>query len=215
MRKVLGGAVASFLLLASCHQLSEELPANPTPVTTPSTLLTVKIPSVPTPTPRPSPSASPSPSPSASPSPSPTPSPSPSPTPTPSAGTCGAPLPVVTKMNVKVHIRGPAHWTLDSTPLVGPDAAYCRAIGFTDGRSICSVRVNGAPDRVACEAYAVGAAEDTGRGGPTWYRNGQLCNGEDCQNHPENQYQLWTFKGGHYEACTKDDICGSVDTDGP
>ncbi len=118
-------------------------------------------------------------------------------------------------MNVRVYGQGPAHWTLDSTPIVGPDGAYCRAIGFTDGRLMCPVRVNGAPDRVACEAYAVGQAYDTGRDGPTWYHNGRLCNGNDCQNSPDNQYQLWTFTGGRYTVCTKDDICGSVDTNGP
>ena len=109
-------------------------------------------------------------------------------------------------MNAKIHIRGPNRWTLDSTPLVGPDAEYCRKIGFTDGRSFCPVRTEGAPDRVACEEYAVGHAKDTGRPGPTWYRNGELCTGnDDCENHPDNQYLLWAYGSGPYKACTEDE----------
>jgi hypothetical protein len=113
-------------------------------------------------------------------------------------------------MNTKIHIKGPNQWILDTTPLVGPDADYCRKIGFTDGRSMCAVRTEGTPDRQACEAYAIGKADDTGRPGPTWYRNGNLCTGEDCANHPDNQYLLLVFLSGTYEACTKDDLCGSV-----
>ena len=105
--------------------------------------------------------------------------------------------------------------TLDTTPLVGPDAAYCKKIGFTDGRSYCPVRTEGSADRAACETYAIGKAKDTGRPGPTWYRNGKLCTGQstDCENHPDNQYLLWAFGDGLYEACTKDDVCGSEQVD--
>ena len=111
-------------------------------------------------------------------------------------------------MNAKVHIRGPNQWTLDSTPLVGPDVDYCRKIGFQDGRSFCPVRQEGDPQRVPCESYAVGKAEDTGRYGPTWYRNGKYCTGEigDCNNHPDNQYLLLAWGDGRYEACTADGI---------
>jgi hypothetical protein len=116
-------------------------------------------------------------------------------------------------MNTKIHLRGPAKWTLDTTPLVGPDVEYCAKIGFTDGRSFCPVRPEGAADRSACETYAIGNAEDTGRPGPTWYRNGEFCNGYHCQNHDENQYLLWVYGNGHYEACTKDDVCGGVDVE--
>jgi hypothetical protein len=118
-------------------------------------------------------------------------------------------------MNTKIHIPGPNQYTLDTTPLVGPDKAYCLKIGFTDGRSMCPVRTEGSPDRSACEAYAIGSAEDTGRPGPTWYRNGKLCTGNtgDCDNHPDNQYLLFAWGSGYYEACTKDDVCGGVQVD--
>lgn len=48
---------------------------------------------------------------------------------------CHAPYPPpVTRILCVVHLRSPEHDTLDATPLVGPDAAYCAAIGYTDVR---------------------------------------------------------------------------------
>jgi hypothetical protein len=115
---------------------------------------------------------------------------------------CGRPYPPpVTRFNCKIHIKSPEYYTLDSTPLVGHDAAYCAAIGFTDGRSLCPVRPEGAVDRVACENWRVGTAVDTGRGGPTWRKaDGSFCTGKEsgCQNHPSTQYSLWTFVPGSY-----------------
>jgi hypothetical protein len=200
--------IAAALVLAGCHTITEELPTEPTRTPT-SPVLTVPIPKITMATPTPSPT------PKASPTPSPTPSAEPTPTPNPKGG-CGNPLPpAVTRMNVKIHLKSPSRYTLDSTPLVGPDAAYCKKIGFTDGRSYCPVRTEGSADRVACETYAIGKALDSGRAGPTWYRNGKLCTGQptDCENHPDNQYLLWAFGGGRYEACTEDDVCGGVDVD--
>jgi hypothetical protein len=114
---------------------------------------------------------------------------------------CGRPYPPpVTRFNCKVHLKG-EFYTLDSTPLVGPDVGYCAAIGFTDGRSLCPVRPEGALDREACEDWRVGKAKDTGRSGPTWTKaDGSYCTGPEsgCQNHPENQYQLFTFVAGSY-----------------
>jgi len=117
---------------------------------------------------------------------------------------CGRPYPPpVSRFNCKVHIKGPEYYTLDSTPIVGHDAAYCAAIGYTDGRSLCPVRPEGAPDRKACEDWRVGNAKDTGRPGPTWRRDGHFCTGPEsgCQNHPDNQYSVWAFTamaGGVY-----------------
>jgi hypothetical protein len=121
----------------------------------------------------------------------------------------------VSQINVKVHLKGSEYWTIDSTPLVGPDAAYCQEIGFTDGRQFCAVRPEGNPERAACEAYAVGAAADTGRPGPTWTRNGQYCPGPSggCENSPDNQYQVWAFLGGTYRACAANGVCGEVVVD--
>ena len=87
-------------------------------------------------------------SPTSVPTPIATPKPEPTPTPDPNvppAGSgCGEPYPPkITRLNVKVHLKDHDYWTLDSTPLVGPDGAFCAAIGFTDGRLFCPVRAEG------------------------------------------------------------------------
>jgi hypothetical protein len=98
---------------------------------------------------------------------------------------------------------------------VGPDVEYCQKIGFTDGRSFCPVRPEGHPQRQACELYATGRAKDTGRPGPTWYFGGNFCTGQasGCQNHPENQYLLLIYRGGTFQACAKNGVCGEVTAD--
>ena len=207
MKRTACSAALGTLFLTGCHTITEELPTQPTK-TPKSGVLTVAIPTIPV-------VGTPAPKPTATPAPAPTPAPTPvaTPTPPPSAGACGNPLPpTVTRMNAKIHLRGVNKWTLDSTPIVGPDGDYCRTIGFTDGRLFCPVRTEASPDRSACETYAVGNAKDTGRPGPTWYRNGQLCTGEisGCENHEDNQYLLYAYKGGLYKACTRDGVCGDV-----
>lgn len=127
---------------------------------------------------------------------------------------CGRPYPpVVTRFNCKVHIKSPEYYTLDSTPIVGHNAAYCAAIGYTDGRSLCPVRPEGAPDREACENWRVGKAQDTGRGGPTWRKgDGSFCTGpaSGCQNHPDTQYALWTYAPGTYTVSAENGASCSV-----
>jgi hypothetical protein len=59
----------------------------------------------------------------------------------------------------------------------------------------------------------VGYAQDTGRTGPTWTRNGEFCDGEACENHPENQYLLWIYAGGTYKACVENGVCGTEKVD--
>jgi hypothetical protein len=175
--------------------------SNPTPNPNPTPTPILAGPAKPTPTP--DPQATPDPDPSASPAPP------------QGAGECRDPLPgPLSQMNVKIHQRGDSRWTLDSTPLVGPDAAYCAKIGFTDGRGICPVRVEGSPEREACELYVVGRAADTGRPGPTWYLNGSLCTGKPgCENHADNQYQVYAYGGGLYKACGTNGVCGDVQVD--
>ena len=216
MRKTsLGAVVAAGAVLIGCHTITEELPTEPNDVERPPTgVLTIPIPAlaVGTATPAPAPTPTPGPGP-APPPPEPTPEPTPEPPPPGDTGDCGEPLPgPIEKVKAKIHIRGPSKITLDSTPLVfGPD--YCREIGFTDGRIRCPVRPEGHPERQDCEAYAVGMAEDTGRMGPTWTRNGEHCDGFACENHPNNQYMLWAYEGGHYKACVENGVCGDVDVD--
>lgn len=159
------------------------------------------------------------------------PAPQPTPTPTPgavtddapvpaipggdAAGSCGPPFPPqVSRVNVKLHGQQADRALLDATPLVGPDAAYCRQIGFTDGRSFCPVRPEGHPERQACEAARVGRASDTGRPGPTWSANGRPCDGADgpasCVNHPGNQYLAYAWGSGRFRACAASGVCGEI-----
>jgi hypothetical protein len=131
------------------------------------------------------------------------------------SGTCGAPVPPpVSRFAVKIYSGGGDHVTLDSTPLVGPDAAYCRAIGYTDGRSFCPVRPDGHPERLACEAARVGRAADTGRVGPTWTANGQPCTGPkpgaSCANHGSNQFFVYAYGSGTFRACAQSGVCGAL-----
>ena len=90
---------------------------------------------------------------------------------------------------------------LDSTPLVGPDAAYCKRIGFTDGRTFCPVRLEGHPERAGVRGRARRPRRPTPAApGPTWSANGKRCNGPDggasCLNHSDNQYLVWAYGAG-------------------
>jgi hypothetical protein len=114
---------------------------------------------------------------------------------------CGRPYPPpVSRFNCKINLKNKQFYTLDSTPLVGPDTAYCASVGMPE-RAICPIRVPGAPDRVACENWRVGRAKDTGRWGPTWTKeDGSYCTGPDsgCEHHPDNPYELLTYRGGSF-----------------
>jgi len=127
------------------------------------------------------------------------------------SASCGEPVPPpVTRMSVGILGRIGDNVVLDSTPLVGPDAEYCRLIGFTDGRSFCPVRPEGNPERFACEAMRVGRAADTGRIGPTWTIDGRPCNGSPgngCVN-TANQFQVHAYGTGTFRACTASGACG-------
>jgi hypothetical protein len=131
------------------------------------------------------------------------------------SGECGEPSPpAVSRIRVKVHAQIADRTILDATPLVGPDEAYCRLVGFTDGRSFCAVRPEGYPDRQACEAALVGRADDTGRYGPTWSANGRPCDGSDgpvsCVNHSDNQYLAVAYGAGTFRACAATGVCGQI-----
>ncbi len=163
--------------------------------------------------------------------PAPAPTSKPSPTPVPedqvivvtpggggggtNSGSCGDPVPPpVARFNVKVLSHQADRYTLDSTPLVGPDAAYCARVGYPD-RTFCPVRLEGDPERSACEAAIVGVAGDTGRAGPTWSANGAPCDGNDhggasCANHGSNQYLAFAWGTGTFRACAESGVCGEI-----
>jgi len=132
----------------------------------------------------------------------------------PAGDGCGIPYPPpITLMSCKIYSHGVDHYQLDSTAKVGPDVNYCASIGYTDGRSYCPVRQDGAPDKAACEAWDVGHAKDTGRPGPTWTNpNGDYCTGpaSGCDNYPDNQFELWVYTGGIYTVCAQTGSCCSV-----
>ena len=210
LRSLRTGLAVSLVAAWACGSLKTPTePPDPTPGPPSSNNPT------PAPGPTPTPILSGPTKPAPTPDPSATPDPSGSPAPPQGAGDCRDPIPgPLAQINVKIHQRGDSRWTLDSTPLVGPDAAYCAKIGFTDGRSMCPVRVEGNPEREACELFVTGRASDTGRAGPTWYLDGALCTGNSgCENHPDNQYQVFAYKGGLYKACGNSGVCGDVQVD--
>lgn len=160
----------------------------------------------------------------------PTPTPGPTPTPEPSPGACPSPTPgPLGRWEAKVHNRGPNWITLDSTPLVGPDAEFCKAIGFTDGRRYCPPRAEcpnsgTAAEKAACQA-TIGACNELVVGEPAnypmWFWNGQRVPrtgetgfpGIEGVQHDENPYHLLVRPGLHGTAdvCSKDDdVCGRV-----
>lgn len=131
------------------------------------------------------------------------------------SATCGEPVPPpVSRFSVSVLWRQTDRVVLDSTPLVGPDADYCRGIGYTDGRFYCPVRPEGHPERGSCEAARVGRAADTGRIGPEWSANGQRCTGPggnpSCLNHPDNQFLVFAYGAGRFRACAQNGACSEI-----
>ena len=113
------------------------------------------------------------------------------------------------RLDVKIHIYGASRLILDSTALVGPDSSYC-AHWWTDGRRYCPPRPEGHLELFACDGMIIGKAEDTGRQGPTWYFNEQMCSLPACENHPDNQFLVFAYQKGVYKACSETGICGSL-----
>jgi hypothetical protein len=134
----------------------------------------------------------------------------------PAGSGCGAPYPPpISRMSCKLHFEGGEYATLDSTAIVGHDLAYCATVGFTDGRSLCPVRPETSPERVPCETWRVGYAQDTGRPGPTWTVGGKFCTGKGsgCENHPTNQHQLLVYASGSYQVCAQTGSCCTVEVE--
>jgi len=157
------------------------------------------------------------------PTPVPVPSATPDPDVPPAGSACGKPYPPpITRLKVKIHSKDKDWWTVDATPMVGPAAEYCYAVGFTDGRLICSVRPEGVEDRAACEEWRAGTAKDTGKPGPTWthIENGtgktSSCSSAPdapCDHHPNGPFTVKAFRGGLYRVCTEAGACAEIDVD--
>jgi hypothetical protein len=156
---------------------------------------------------------------SSTPVPTPIPTPTPDPNVPPAGSGCGQPYPPkITRFAIKVLYRLPDYWIVDSTPLVGPDAAYCAAAGFTDGRSICSIRPEGASDRSACELWRAGTSKDTPpRPGPTWtlktpdgkvgYCTGPASGCDHFTGDEMGPFSIKAIASGIYTVCTADGAC--------
>jgi len=162
--------------------------------------------------------------PTTTPTPIPTPTPVPTPTPDPNippeGSGCGKPYPPpITRFNIKVLYREKEYYTVDSTPLVGPDQKYCISAGFSDARSICPIRLEGAPDREACELWRAGTAKDTGKPGPTWTRTDKAtgvtsyCSGTDAPCERKGPFTVKAYKGGQYQVCTEAGACADLYVD--
>lgn len=105
----------------------------------------------PSPTPTPTPTPEPTPAPTPTPEPTPTPTPPPGPSPTPPPASCSLSTPRFDQVaGVRFRIY-PDGLGFGVTPLARFGADYCRAAGWTDGRSECAAAPDGHPDRVACE----------------------------------------------------------------
>jgi hypothetical protein len=159
------------------------------------------------PTPNPSPTATPTPI-------------TPTPTPTPAEIACTPPTPApLSGWRVKIQVDQGYRKVLDSRALVGPDAAYCAAIG--QGGDTCVARNENDPQAITCQNLVVGQASDSRRYGPTWYwvppgaTQRQPCRpsteaNQDpgCKNHQDNQYFVITYGPGTFSPCGANGVCG-------
>jgi hypothetical protein len=144
------------------------------------------------------------------------PTPTPPPTPPPITASCFPTPPPVHGMKLKVQSGSGDRKLLDSRPIVKNLDGYCARTGQSANAPYCDTRVEGDPQREACDALAVGRARDTGRWGPTWTVNDQPCEpygtvGALCVNHPDNQFMVIAKGSGFYLACPEDGPCGGYE----
>jgi hypothetical protein len=137
-----------------------------------------------------------------------TPSVAPTPTTMPVASECGAGA--LSSIQVNTVAQSATYSTVASVFLVGPDAKYCAAIGFTDGRAFCTIQMQGAPENTSCVLYFVGTAKDTGVPGPTWSLaradgTSTYCTGvvSGCE-HTADPFQINAYASGVYRVCPTD-----------
>lgn len=142
-----------------------------------------------------------------------TPTPTPAPTPEssvnlPAGMVCPDPTPPpMLRMQLKIHGVDGNRTILDSKPLVPNINGYCEKVGFGDWK-FCDTRLEGSPDRTACDYLATGRSDETGRWGPTWYYNDVLCGTDPsvCVDHPTEQFLTVAKAKGAYEACASEDV---------
>ena len=142
-------------------------------------------------------------------------SPTPAATPTPQSSlnlpagmVCPDPTPPpMLRMQLNIHGVDGTRTILDSKPLVPNVNGYCEKVGFGDWK-FCDTRMEGSPDRVACDYLATGRSDETGRWGPTWYYQDVVCGSDPsvCADHPTEQFLTVAKAKGAYEACASQDV---------
>jgi hypothetical protein len=127
--------------------------------------------------------------------------------------------PPLARVNVKVHNDQGLKKVLDSAPIVcsgGEFPGYCEKMMNDPSRRCCPARPEGHPQRVACDEALMGRARDTGKVGPTWTLDGKPCQNDEsstvprCVNHPANQYLLFIYGKGRFQACAENGVCGEI-----
>jgi hypothetical protein len=156
----------------------------------------------------------------ATPTAAPTPLPTVQPTPTPMLTPGGLPAgmscnptpPPMLRMHIKIHSNDEGgRVILDSKPLVPNTDHYCERVGFGSWK-FCDTRPEGDLQRVACDYLATGKALDTGRWGPTWYYDDELCSQSTrCDNHATNQFMAHAKNSGTFKACAADTVPVAAD----
>ena len=127
--------------------------------------------------------------------------PPPPPPPPPVVGDCPDPQPPMDHARTRIKVHCPAagidtKWC-DATPLVH-NMEYCNAIG--SDRLDCPVRLEGHPDRYACETAFYG-------GDPLWRSDGEVrVKGWKTPDDPgdDNRAQAFTPNGTWIEVCLAD-----------
>ena len=110
-------------------------------------------------------------------------------------------------MHIKIHAEDGNRTILDSSPLVDNVDHYCDRVGFGDWKQ-CETRIEGDPQRAACDYLAVGKARDTGRWGPTWIGEGKPCGADfsQCANHATDQFLVVAKGKGEFQACVAEEV---------
>jgi hypothetical protein len=154
------------------------------------------------------------------PNPSPTPivTPTPTPTPTPSGivlppgMVCSPTPPPLYGVTVSVFDASGSRIILDSKPVVMNVDDYCSRVGIGSGK-FCDTRLEGDPQRRACDYLMTGISPATGRWGPTWTWNDKPCGSElsdatftSCANHSSNQFMAIAKTTGTYMACVSSEV---------
>ncbi len=147
-----------------------------------------------------------------------TPPPSSPPPPTgivlPPGMVCDPTPPPLHYLNVYVYdyAPGPGRIILDSKPVVMNVDNYCDRTHQGSGK-FCDTRLEGDPQRTACDWLMIGISPATGRWGPTWTWNDKPCGTvatdetfTSCANHQANQFMAIAKTTGHYLACASPDV---------